>query len=188
MVDTPESPEAKLWIRAKQAEEFGKHFDEALERRVLGLPPVKAGRDPIIILEDRNRTRMTLQEDRTELKEMLEDIEREKHRTTGDRLDDQDTEIQELRRQNAELREQLQGGPRPAPVKPAKEEDPAKLPESSHNHPEGIPDKTWSKPNLRAFMKHYEIVEPAGGSAKMTPIALLDYVVGEGKRMELFEE
>lgn len=189
MPDTPASPEEKLWIRAKQAEEFGKGFDEALERRILKLPPVKAGRDPLVILEDRERTRMTLNEDKNELNELIEEANRARHRNIGDALDDKDSEIEELRRQVEELKAQASGSPRPqSEARTIKEVDPTTAKTDSHNHPDGKPSKTWSKPNLRAFMKHYEMAEPAGGSAKMTNTELLDYVLGEGKRMELFEE
>jgi len=186
-MDRSSTPDEKLWIRAKQAEEFGKEFNEVNERAVLGLPPVPGTREPIFIAENRDRTKLTLAEDQKELRELLAAREQAGNASVGDALDEKQSEIDELRRQNAELDAQL-GGNLPQPKKAEKEPtDIGTGAGSSHDHPDGLPDKSWSKAKVRNFMKHYEIPEPSGGSTKMSNTGLLDYVLEQADKLELFE-
>lgn len=72
MPDRPATPEEKLYLRLQQAKAMGKGFEESLERRILGLPPVE-GRDPIVVPEAPSRRLRVVGDDTAGLAELEEE-------------------------------------------------------------------------------------------------------------------
>lgn len=183
----PASPLEKLYVRMKQAEEFGKEFDERVERNALGLPPVK-DREPIFIAESKQRRELRLREDREEDSPLAAEVARQSA-NVGDRIEEMAAEIARLRQEAEELKR----APRTPKTAQEHEREVAseraeKAAADRRNFPEGIPNQTWSKAQLTRFLTAYRIPPPEGGTQRQTVTGLLDYVLGEGRKMALFEE
>ncbi|MBA2706342.1 MAG: hypothetical protein H0U59_00875 [Gemmatimonadaceae bacterium] len=156
MPDHPASPELKLFIRAQQAREFGKEFDEVRERQVLGLPEA-TDHPPIFIAERPERKQMVIQEDVQGMRELeaaanatgaaqqIQDVA-----TLRAALADRDRQIAELKGEPAAIT------PGPQPEAPTKETETV-----AKTVPTGSgPSEDWTARQLRQFAEEKGISLP----------------------------
>jgi len=163
----------------QQARQFGKEFNEAIERRILGLPPV-SGREPVFIPQSDVRTRLTRDEDMAGQRELEDLIAKNSVMGVAERNLALEAEIEALRAQIASLTGQEGKAPAPAPEpkpKPAAKRAATVL-------PEGIPDEKWTRSQILEFGKSRGFATPPKGGFGMTTLAALDFVLGELKKAE----
>ncbi|HML98910.1 MAG TPA: hypothetical protein PKD75_10545 [Tepidiformaceae bacterium] len=176
----PAKPLEKLFTRMEQAQQFGKAFDEALERRVLGLPPVE-GREAILIAEDPRRQTMTQKEDIAGLRELEKEVREQGEVAVAQRLAESMAENQRLRAQVAELSgkpdDEIQ---RPAPVI---QEGPGPQ-RANVELPEGTPTKDWTVKQMLEFCRANSLPLPPKGGVGMKHLAVLDHVIGELNKVQ----
>lgn len=163
MPDAPAKPLEKLFTRMQQAEEFGKEFDEAKERSVLGLP-APDGRAPVFLAASRERARMTETEDLRAREEMEAAAKVAQAGDAAERAAVLEAENARLRAQVDELR----GGRAPRHGQP-------EPPVPGRALPDGVPTEEWTARQIIDWYK-VRVVEPAlpKGGAGMTKAALLE--------------
>lgn len=168
----PAQPEEKLYLRMQQAREFGKEFNETVERGVLGLPPVE-DREPIFIKAATQRERMTDREDIAGARE----LEAEAKRAGAEDIQKQsalkDARIAELERQIASLRGEgaSSNGPAPVPAPSAKT--------GEDGIPEGQPDDGWSKNAIIDWLAREGMEVPERKGMLMSKTAVLEFALAE---------
>ena len=169
----PAKPIEKLYIRMEQARQFGKAFDEALERRILKLPPVE-GRPPIAIPEAPERRQMTLREDVAGLRELEEEVKKQGEVAVAERMALVQAENDRLKAQVAELsgKPEEAAARKPTPMKPA----------GKVELPEGTPTKDWTRQQLIEFCRANSLPLPHKGGIGMKNLAILDHIAGELKK------
>lgn len=200
MPDRPATAEEKLYLRLQQAKDMGKRFDERLERRILGLPPVD-GREPIYLEDVPDRRSRVLGEDevaRVELEKEARQLQEEAERSNRSREErdflkvvegDSERELaaeaeqanlrdlQEQLAQERQRREELEAqvetlrGEGPGPVETA----PVSAPGEAQRL-EGVPDDSWTKREMIQFLDQ-EGLEPFPGNVQFTRKAeILEHV------------
>lgn len=191
----PATPLEKLYVRMKQAEELGKEFDEELERRVLGLGPPANDRDPVFIPAAPERQALTLREDQTTNEEMRKEAAEALKRAgvtgnvEGGALEESATRIRELEEQIANLQAHPRGNEKKSAAE-HKDDDAAKKAKddrasgANKGFPDGEPTKDWSKSQVTKYLAFHDYPQPAGGLAKLSNVAALDYALGEIKKRD----
>lgn len=135
----------KLMVRLNLAREYGREFDEVLERAVLGLPPVEKGRTPIQLEASSQRKRQFRQDDEDENFEIREEAE---NASAADQME----LVSQLLRQNQQLMAQIAEltGQKDAPL-PAMAPAPASVP--ALENIVGEPNEHWTRQQLIQFAK-----------------------------------
>lgn len=175
MVNIPASPQEKLYVRLEQAQAQGKAFDETLERRVIGLPPVD-GRAPIIIPESRERQLLTRKEDLEGRQELADEAKAATAVELQKKNSLLEAQLAEMQAQMAELTgkrpSSVPDGPRPAA--PA-----APVGGRTVEVPEGLPNLEWTRQQMKEFLAREGLAPLARNGFGMTKTAVLDHVAAE---------
>lgn len=173
MPDRPDPPEQKLYIRMAQAEQQGKEFDEARERKVLGLP-IPEAREMLYIPPSTERQRIAEREDTEGRRQLERDLERRKAELATEA---QSSDINDLRQQlaaleerNRKLEEEMGARATGVTEAPAPGSD-------VESHP-GPPDSTWHRMSMISWAKSRDVNVPQGGIG-MTDAAILNYILDE---------
>jgi hypothetical protein len=187
--NTPAAPIEKLYTRMEQAQQFGKAFDENLERQVMGMEPV-AGRAPITILENAERAKLTVKEDVEGAKELAGEAKLasagEQQRTIAllqAQLDQQARQIAELTGAPAEVLST------PQPPPPRATEDPnirnaavdaARAPVTV---PTDEPNAAWTRNQMYEWLKARGLALPPN-PIKLSKMEALDYTLAEAAKLK----
>ncbi len=181
--DRPASPEVKLYVRLELAQKQGKAFDEALERRLLGLPPAK-GREPVAVEEAPARTASTLRADAVDALAQI-------------KVEAQAGGEEDLRKENALLKAQLAaaqgqvaevtGATPPVPVpQPAA---PSSSPTADMTaFPAGVPSEAWTATQLREFNRASGLAPLTRGGVGLSKRFILDHVLSELEKAAAAED
>lgn len=168
----PAGKEEKLWIRAEQAREFGKEFDEAKERRVIGLPPVE-GREPLFYPANAEREKLIRMEDREGIRELQREAQRVQDGDLRQQNQLQNAEIERLKRQVAELSgKSVEPEPEPAAVPPPTTEPESTLPLDGEDYP----NEKWSPKSINDWLESRELPLPPRKGVGISKLAILEHV------------
>jgi len=182
-------PEEKLMLRAKQAREFGKEFDEVKERAVINrlqslagkplLPPLE--REPIIIAANELRDKMIRSEDARGLRELEAEAKKASDEDMRRQIEIQQSELEKLRRQVAEL----SGGAVTEAPDPVAAIPPPSAETEEAAEPDGdMPDDTWSHKQIREWTHRQELPSLPRDGVGFSKSAVLDHALTEYQRRE----
>lgn len=165
----PATPEEKLYTRMAQAETQGKEFDEAKERRVLGMP-MPANRDPVYVPPSAERASLADREDREETRRLNERLETAKAALADEanraNASDLQQQLQAAQSRIDELEKKLGYG-----------ESVVEAPAPGHSleDVDGPPDEGWTKQSIIAW-GHARGIPFPGNGVPLTKAALLEII------------
>jgi len=173
-MDGPEiSLEAKLELRHRQALEFGKEFDEARERIVLGLPPLT--REPVYVPPDDRRRKQTERDDAQGRKEMERMAAAAAEAARDKEMETRDEMIAQLQAQVAALMGNRADGIKPGipEPEPARKGVPAAMSEDS------IPSRDWSINQIVEWGKERGVTYRGGNTQGKSKTNIIDDLLGQ---------